>query len=180
MNDVFNPFPELETERVTLRKLTYEDAHDIFEYASQNKVSDNVTWEAHKTIEDTLQFVDFAKNRYEENKVAPWGIEYKENKKIIGTADFVWWQKDHRAAEVGYVLSPEYWGKGIVPEVVQEIIRFGFDEMDLVRVQALCFEENTQSERVMQKVGMTYEGTMYKRFYVKGEHKSLKMYALTK
>ncbi|MGP4071742.1 GNAT family N-acetyltransferase [Piscibacillus sp. B03] len=112
--------------------------------------------------------------------MAPWGIEYKQNGKLIGTADFVWWQKDHHAAEVGYVLSPDYWGEGIVPEVVQALIQFGFEKMNLIRIQALCLEENTQSERVMQKVGMTYEGTLHKRYFVKGEHRNLKMYAVTK
>ncbi|WP_279401803.1 hypothetical protein [Piscibacillus salipiscarius] len=57
MENVFNPFPELETERIKLKKLTYEDAADIHHYASQRIVSDNVTWDAHKSIEETLQLL---------------------------------------------------------------------------------------------------------------------------
>ncbi|SEQ78056.1 GNAT family N-acetyltransferase [Piscibacillus halophilus] len=180
MKNVFYPFPELETDRTILRKLTDADAIDVFAYASQEDVTKNVTWPAHQTIQDSLDFISFAKSRYEDGQVAPWGIYHKHDQKIIGTADFVWWQHHHSAAEIGYVLSPDYWGQGIMPEVVREIIRFGFEEMDLVRIQARCFEENTNSERVMKKVGMSYEGLMKKRFYVKGEHKNLKVYALTK
>ncbi|RPF50606.1 GNAT family N-acetyltransferase [Aquisalibacillus elongatus] len=180
MKHIFGKMPTLETDRTLLRPIDHHDAEDMFEYASKHEVADQVTWPVHQTIEDTHQFIDIVLDRYQYGKVAPWGIYHKQDKKIIGTADFVWWNSDHSVAEIGYVLSPEYWGQGIVPEVVKTIVDFGFNEMNLVRIQAKCFDHNPNSERVMQKVGMEYEGLMKKRYYVKGEYKTIKIYAIVK
>jgi ribosomal-protein-alanine N-acetyltransferase len=110
----------------------------------------------------------------------PWGIELKENGKFIGTVHFVWWQPEHHSAEIGYVLSKKYWGKGLITEAARAIISFGFENMNLVRIQARCFVKNKASERVMQKLGMSFEGISRKAMYVKGEHKDLKVYSILK
>lgn len=176
----FNPFPQLETERTILRKLTLDDVEAIFDYCSREEVAQFVTWDVHKSLDDSKNFIHFAFERYANNQVAPWGIVLKENNQLIGTADFVWWQEQHKTAEIGYVLSSDYWGKGLMPEVVNKIIEFGFEQMDLVRIQALCLVENEASERVMQKVGMEYEGILRKRMFMKGKHRDLKIYSIVK
>lgn len=177
---IYSDLPILETERLILRKVTLEDVEEIHLYGSDEDVSKYVTWNTHKTISDTLEFVEFILNKYKNKQVAPWGIEYKETGKLIGTIDFVWWQPNHQTAEIGYVLSKEYWGKGLMSEAVSEILRFGFKEMDLVRIQARCFLENIGSSRVMEKAGMQFEGILRKGMFVKGEHQDLKMYSILK
>ncbi|MBR7552692.1 GNAT family N-acetyltransferase [Allobacillus sp. GCM10007491] len=177
---IFQDLPTLETERLILRKITYHDVEAIFAYGSKEEVSQTVTWDAHRTIEDSKAFVDFVLNQYRKGQIAPWGIEHKESGAFIGTIDFVSWQPQHRTAEIGYVLSPDYWGKGLATEAATKLIRFGFEQMDLIRIQAKCFANNRGSERVMQKVGMTYEGTLRKRMYIKGAHQDLKMYSILK
>ncbi|KGX91378.1 GCN5 family N-acetyltransferase [Pontibacillus halophilus JSM 076056 = DSM 19796] len=172
--------PTLETERLRLRKLTLEDVEDIYEYGSNDEVTRYVTWDTHQSLSDSLQFVEFVLQRYEEKEVAPWGIQLKETGKIIGTIDFVSRSPHHRKAEIGYVLSQEHWGKGIVPEAVNELLTFGFTKLDLVRIEARCFIENAKSERVMEKSGMTFEGILRKVMFVKGEHRDLKVYSILK
>ncbi|WP_042220839.1 GNAT family N-acetyltransferase [Oceanobacillus manasiensis] len=180
IEDIFSNLPTLETERLLLRKVTLNDMEDIYSYGSNQEVSKYVTWETHRTLSDTKAYVDFVLSRYENKSIAPWGIEYKENGKFIGTIDFVTWQTRHRAAEIGYVISSDYWGKGNATEAANEVIKFGFQNMDLVRIQAKCFNENVGSARVMEKTGMTYEGTLRKGMVVKGEHQDLKMYSILK
>lgn len=175
---VFDPFPELETERLILRKITLEDAHDMHVYGSNPEVTKYVTWNTHQSIEDTKEFLSFALSQYEQKELAPWGIEWKGTGKLIGTIDFVGWKIPHRGAEIGYVLSQDWWGQGIATEAAKEVIKFGFMHMDLVRIQARCFVENAGSERVMQKAGMTYEGVIRKGMYAKGRHHDLKMYSI--
>jgi len=172
--------PTLETDRLLLRKLTMEDLEDIFAYGSDEEVSKYVTWDTHRTIADSKSFLDFAFSRYHDRKVAPWGIVYKKNQRLIGTIDYVWWKPVHHTAEIGYVLSRDYWGKGLMPEAAKEIIKYGFKEMDLVRIQAKCFVENGPSSRVMAKIGMSYEGTIRKEMFVKGKHQDLKLYSIIK
>jgi [ribosomal protein S5]-alanine N-acetyltransferase len=163
-----------------LRKITLEDVEDMHSYGSSEEVSKYVTWETHNTLCDTKEFVEFVLTQYENKKIAPWGIEYKENGKLIGTVDFVSWQVKHNSAEIGYVLSQDYWGKGISTEAANEVIKFGFTHMDLVRIQAKCFVENIGSARVMEKVGMSFEGTLRKGMVVKGKHQDIKIYSILK
>ena len=177
---IYSDLPILETERLILRKVTEKDIEDMYLYGSDEEVSKYVTWNTHETIADTKGFVEFVLNKYENKQVSPWGIEYKVNGKFIGTIDFVWWQPDHKIAEIGYVISKDYWGKGLTTEVAKELVKFGFEEMDLVRVQARCDVENIASARVMEKAGMTFEGIIRKGIFVKGEHRDLKMYSILK
>ncbi|MBQ8415822.1 MAG: GNAT family N-acetyltransferase, partial [Clostridia bacterium] len=73
-------------------------------------------------------------------------------------------------AEVGYVLNPEYWGKGIAPEALLAVMEFGFETLGLNRIEARFIEENERSRRVMEKVGMTFEGVMREGMLVKGSY----------
>ncbi|KAB8135752.1 GNAT family N-acetyltransferase [Gracilibacillus oryzae] len=175
---IYGDLPVLETDRLILRKVTLEDVEDMFYYASNDDVSKYVTWDTHKTIADAKGFVEFILQRYENKQVAPWGIEYKDNGKFIGTVDFVWWEPLQRTAEIGYVISKDYWGQGITTEAAREIIQFGFENMDLVRIQARCLTENIGSGRVMEKAGMTFEGVLRKALVMKGEHHDIKMYSI--
>jgi [ribosomal protein S5]-alanine N-acetyltransferase len=174
--ETFADVPKIETERLILRKITLADAEDMYAYASNEEVTSYVTWDTHTSISDTIEFIHTFLPQYD----AAWGIEVKENGKFIGTVHFVWWQPEHNSAEIGYVLAKEYWGKGLITEAASAITSFGFDHMNLVRIQARCFLENKGSEGVMKKLGMSFEGTSRKVMYVKGEHKDLKVYSLLK
>ena len=180
MANIFAQLPTLETERLILRKVTWDDLEDIHTYASNEEVTKHVTWETHRTLADTKAFMEFALTQYENEQIAPWGIQYKENGKIIGTIDFVSWQVSHNVAEIGYVLSQDYWGKGIMTEAAKEVIAFGFNHMDVVRIQARCFVDNKGSARVMEKSGMSFEGTMRKMMFAKGKHQDVHMYSILK
>lgn len=180
IEDIYGDLPILETERLILRKVESKDLEDMFYYCSKKEVSKYVTWDTHQTLSDTKEFLGFVLNQYLNGKVAPWAIEYKETRKMIGTIDFVTWQPKHNSAEVGYVISPDYWDKGITTEATKELIRFGFEKMDLVRIQARCFTENIGSARVMEKAGMTFEGILRKGMKIKGKHWDLKMYSILK
>ena len=175
---IFGDLPTLETERLILRRITLDDVDDMFLYGSNEEVSKYVTWNTHKTLSETKEFINFVLNKYEKNQVAPWGIEYKENGKFIGTIDFVWIQPKQKSAEIGYVISQEYWGNGLAAEAAKEVIKLGFEKMDLVRIQARCDVENIGSSRVMEKVGMSFEGIIRKGIYVKGKHQDIKMYSI--
>lgn len=180
VEEIYKNVPVIETERLILRKITLNDLEDMFEYGSDEDVSRYVTWDTHKTTNDTKDFIEFVLSKYEKCEVAPWGIELKETGKLIGTVDFVSWSPDHNNAEIGYVLSRAYWGMGITTEAANELIRFGFDHMELVRIQARCFIKNTGSERVMEKLGMTFEGIVRKGMFAKGKHQDLKLYSILK
>ena len=108
------------------------------------------------------------------------GIELKESGRLVGTVDFVWWKPEQQSAEIGYVLARDCWGQGLMTEVASALLKLGFGEMDLVRIQARCIEGNIGSQRVMEKIGMSYEGTLRKGIKTKGRHWDLKLYSILK
>lgn len=175
---ILERLPNLETENLILRKINKQDIEDIFYYGSNPKVSQRVSWVTHKSKADTEQFIDFVLDGYSQHNKALWGMELKSNRKIVGTIDFVTLNSKHKNAEVGYVLSEDFWGNGLTTEATKKIIEFGFTELGLVRIQARCFVENIGSQRVMEKVGMSFEGIIRKGMFAKGEYQDLMLYSV--
>ena len=176
---VFANLPELETERLLLRKMRLDDAEAMFAYASDPEVTRYVLWDTHRSIEDSESFLSFATEGYERGDFGGWGVVLKDDGAFIGTCGLdAGYAPEHARAELGYVLSREHWGKGLMPEAVRAIIRFGFGRMQLNRIEARCIAENTASARVMEKAGMTYEGTLREREFIKGAYRDMKLYSI--
>lgn len=180
ITDIFGSLPVIETERMLLRKMTLDDAEDLFEYASDVKVAEYVLWDQHRSIEDSKKYLRYMIEKYGKGEVSEWGIEHKEDAKFIGTCGYIWWDTFHFRAEIGYALSRAYWNKGLMTEAVREVIRFGFEKMYLNRIEARCMPGNVSSERILMKLGMKFEGIMKKQAFTAGTFHDLKMYAVLK
>ena len=178
--EIFRELPTLETPRLKLRRLMTRDANDVYEYASDPNVSRFVTWETHRSVADSLHFVRMVLNSYNRGEPTSWGIVYKEDRKIIGTGGYHWWQVDSARAEIGYAISSRYWNRGIMTEALNAMVEFGFEKMLLNRIEARCYIKNSASERVLQKCGFRFEGIMRESLYVKGEFQDLKLYSVLK
>jgi [ribosomal protein S5]-alanine N-acetyltransferase len=178
VREVLKDLPTLETERLILRKMTLDDAEAIFEYASDPEVSRYVIWETHRSIEDSRAFLELVVHKYESGDEPDWGIVYKGDHRLVGACGIVSWEPDHGRAEVGYALSRDYWGRGLMAEAVRAMIRFGFERMGLNRIEARCITENTASAKVMEKAGLIYEGTLRQREYIKGAYRDMKIYSI--
>ncbi|HCN56734.1 MAG TPA: GNAT family N-acetyltransferase [Exiguobacterium sp.] len=177
--EFYRHLPVLKTERLVLRPLRASDLDDLFEYTQDEETARYVTWNANQTIEQAEQFLNYVLSNYEQGNEAPWAIVWKETGKMIGTIDFIHLLlDDNKQAELGYALSREFWGKGIVTEAVARVMAYGFEELKLERIQARCMEPNIGSARVMEKVGMTYEGTLRRLIFIKGAFHDVKMYAM--
>ena len=170
--------PELTTPRLRLRRLTMRDAQDIYRYSRDPEVARHVLWDAHRTIGDSRAYLRFMLRRYRFQEPASWGIEYLETGHVIGTIGFMWVQDENAAAEVGYSLSREYWNRGIMTEALSAVIRYGFDGMDLNRIEAQHETTNPASGAVMRKCGMRMEGTLRQRLYNKGHFVDVALYAI--
>ena len=175
---IFKGTPQLETERLVLRKLTPQDDEDVFEYASDDEVTQYMTWNTHKSIDDARGFISFTLGRYERDEAGEWGIVLKETSKLIGAMGFPWCDMKNKRAEIGYVLSRRFWGQGIMPEAVSRVLKFAFEEMGLNRIECCHFLPNEKSGRVMQKVGMSFEGIAREKFFVKERYWGVKQYAI--
>lgn len=168
IEDVFGDLPVLETDRLLLRKFTDDDVDAVFDYGRDPDVARFVTWKPHVTHDDARVFVQAAMAHYAAGRIGPWAVVLKGEDRLIGSAGFVNWQPEHARAEVGYALHQSYWGRGLATEALREIARFAFAVMQVNRLVALCDPENVASARVMEKVGMRYEGTLRQNTFVKG------------
>lgn len=176
--DILANLPIIETERLLLRKITLNDASDMFEYASNPEVSEYTMWSTHTSIEDTKYFLKSLTKMYKRKELVDWGIVHKAEKKFIGTCGYVEWSMTHSRAEIGYALSARYWREGYMSEAVNAIIEFGFREMLLNRIVGRCEVNNVASARVMEKVGMQLEGILRQQLFVKGRYWDLKIYSI--
>lgn len=178
VSDVFDDLPEVETERLLLRKLHLDDAEDMFRYASDQEVTRFLLWEPHRTIEDSRTAIRSAMEDHENGRVRSWGVVHKADQRLIGTAGFQWWRPDSASAEIGYLMSRDYWGRGLMPEAVRAVLQFGFERMKLNRIEARLIPDNVASVRLLEKVGMTHEGTLRDEYYIDGKFSDTGVYAM--
>lgn len=163
INKIFAELPTLQTERLIFRKMRLEDANDMFEYASDQQLARLFRWDYHKSLEDSQSYLTSMNQRYAEKDVSEWGIVLKDNNKFIGTGGFLWWATKIGAAELAFCISRKYQNRGLEYEIIKEISRFGFEIMNLNRIEIRCRVENTFLDRVLQRIGMTFEGIVLQR-----------------
>lgn len=146
----------LETDRLILRQWKESDSKDLYEYAKSPLVGPNAGWALHKSEEESKEiikiFIESGEN---------YAIVLKEENKVIGGIGLHDRKPDEslmylNQREVGYVLNPRYWGKGIVPEAVKCLIEYGFNELELDLIWCGHFDYNTNSRRVNEKCGFKY------------------------
>ena len=150
-----------------------EDAGDMYEYACQSEVTKYLTWSPHPSREYTRDYLAYVQKQYEDGEYYDWALIFKDEMKMIGTCGFTSFDDENNAGEIGYVLNPDYWGRGLAAEAVREVLKFGFQRLNLHRIEAKHIEGNNQSRRVMEKCGMSYEGTHRSSMYIKGEYRTI-------
>ena len=154
----------LTTDRLTLRPWRESDLNDFYEYASVDGVGQMAGWNPHRNMEESKVIL----SHFMEGKHV-FVLEHRG--KVIGSLGVEKYREDlypeldaSQGREIGYVLSKDHWGKGLMPEAVKRVLRFCFDQLSLDAVTVCHFTENTQSRRVIEKCGFTFFQT--DRYYV--------------
>lgn len=146
----------LKTERLVIRPWRQSDLDDFYAYASVDGVGQMAGWKPHKSKEESKTILDmFIRHK------KTFALEYQG--KVIGSVGIEKYNEAHfpefenkKCREIGYVLSKEYWGQGLMPEAVNEVIRFLFENVDLDVIFCGHFLRNTQSQRVQEKCGFKH------------------------
>jgi len=170
----------LETERLRLRPITIDDVPDIYAYAKDPQVSRLLVWESPASINETQKVVQQWIANYRANKQAPWGIVDKETNTVIGTIDTRHYDPEEKSAMIGYCLSREYWGKGLMPEALHCVLNYLFTQTDVTEIAATCRVDNPQSQRVLEKVGMHKQPGKKERKKIKGSLVELERFVILK
>jgi ribosomal-protein-alanine N-acetyltransferase len=175
---ILKDLPSLETARLILRRLEMSDAEEIYDFASRKETSEFLTWEPHASISVTESFLSGVIERYKKGDIAQWGMLHKEDGKIIGITGFGIYDPVNAKAEIASVLSPDYWHTGLTSEALDEVHRFGFEEMGLVRIEAKVRKGYAAPANMILKMGFSLEGTLRKYALIKGEHWDFNIFSL--
>ncbi|KMQ51716.1 acetyltransferase, GNAT family [Chitinispirillum alkaliphilum] len=143
--------PVIKTTRLLLDQVCDNDANDIYEYASNPKVSKWVTFDTHKSLNDTFGFLRFLESR--PGNDFTWAVRLSQCKKLIGTIDFCASSED-KAADLHYCLSDKYWNQGIVTEAAKAVLSWGLNQYETIeKVVSGAVSLNVGSIRVLEKCG---------------------------
>jgi ribosomal-protein-alanine N-acetyltransferase len=159
----FQSFPHLETDRLVLRETTEGDAPALFELYRDPEMSKYITFSTHADIEQTKGFIAWMADVFAKKDSIRWGFELKAANRLIGTGGLHFWKRDVRCAEVGYHIGRAYWGSGYATEALRVLVDFGFERMNLNRIEGCHNAGNDASGRVMEKAGFRREGTWRQR-----------------
>ena len=170
IHKIFSNIPTIRTERLVLRKMSLDDTDDMYEYAKRSDVTLYLTWSPHAEKAYTFQYLKYLQTRYRAGDFYDWAICDKESGKMIGTCGFTRFDFPNDAAEIGYVINPDYAGRGLATEAVEAIIAYGFKMLSLNRIECRFIPENVASRRVMEKNGMIFEGIRRKGMLIKGRY----------
>ena len=140
------------TERLILRTVTEFDSQDVFEIRSNPEINTFLHRDPPKNSFEALEFILNIKRRAANNEIIFWGISLQNNPKLIGTICLWKFSEDRKTAELGYELLPEFQGKGIMSEAVNFVLNYGFEDLDLDKIEAFTNKNNLNSIKFLENL----------------------------
>jgi RimJ/RimL family protein N-acetyltransferase len=155
---MMEPYPDLQTARLVLREFALEDAPHVQRLVGEWEVAHTLLIVPHP-YEDRMAQEWIATHRpaYEAGERVTWAVTLREEGALVGSIT-LHLHPPHDNAELGYWIGKPYWGLGYATEAAKEVVRYGFEDLDLHRIHASHFGSNPASGKVMRKVGMSPEG----------------------
>ncbi len=149
----------LETERLILRHWLETDAEDLYKYASDKRVGPIAGWPVHTSVENSLEIIRNVLSADE-----TYAVCLKSDNKAIGSIGLSIGETSNlclpnEEAEIGYWIGVPFWGQGLIPEAVKELLRHGFEDLQLNKIWCGYFDGNIKSKRVQEKCGFQYHHT---------------------
>ena len=171
------PFPILETDRLALRKLSMEDAEELFHLRTNEDAMKYINKPRLKSIAEVQELI----TKMNDNSVRiQWAITLKKEDKIIGVIGFHRIEKEHYRAEIGYMLHPQYWNSGIMTEAITRVINYGFNDMKLHSMEAIINPANEVSRKILKNFKFIKEGYYKENYFFEGTFLDSEVYSLLK
>lgn len=174
-------FKELNTPRLTLRRLTPEDIPLYYQrLGSDPEVTKYMLFSPHADISESVASVEKALRRYREGKCYRFCIALRETDELIGVIEPLRFDETHSSCSFAYMLGRDFWGQGYGTEALTAVLDFLFRDMEMTLVQADHMGSNAASGAVMRKAGMTYQGTIPGAYEKDGMLHDAPQYAITR
>lgn len=168
--------PIIQTSRLRLRPIQTDDIQDVYQGLSHPEVIRHygVSFDS---LEATQEQMDWFAQLEREQTGRWWAVCSADGQIFYGAGGFCDWSQEHRKAEIGFWLIPEYWGKGFMQEAMPLICQYGFKEMNLHRIEGFVDAQNGNCKRAMAKLNFVHEGTMKECELMGGVFLSIDIYA---
>lgn len=160
--------PTLEATRIMLRPLEASDRDDVYAIFSDRE---NMRYWGRPPMRDPAEaakYIDEIDEHFRRRTMFQWGVADRDSKKVIGTATIGWLDPQNRRGEIGYTLRSDRQGKGLMNETLTELIRFVFETLDFIRIEADVDPRNTASIRLLERQGFRREGYLRERWIIEG------------
>ena len=149
----------LETERLILRPWNEDDAQWLYQFAKDPKVGPPAGWPVHTSVEHSREVIRTVLSADE-----TYAVVLKEEGIPVGSVGIMTGKNSNidipdTEGEIGYWIGVPYWGRGLIPEAVEELIRYGFENLGLEKLWCGFFDGNDKSKRVQEKCGFVYHHT---------------------
>lgn len=174
---VTTEFPIIKTDRLLLRQFIDSDLENVYKGLSHPEII-KYYGVSYKTLEETRNQMKFFADLEKDGTGIWWAICSPDNRSFFGAGGLNNLCRQHRKAEIGFWLLKEFWGQGIMTEAMPLICNFGFENLDLHRIEGLVESENTNCKNAMNKLAFSYEGTMRDCEVKNGRFISLDIYSI--
>ena len=179
INDaVFNQFPKIETKNLILESFTIQDAEELFKIRSDDRVTKYLDRDNHKTVQESKTMIQMMIQSYKDKGGINWIIRKKASFEVAGYIGFWNLIRENVRAEIGYVLKPEYWGKGYMSEALLKVLEYGFNEFKLHSILANVNPQNKRSIKILEKFGFKKEAHFREDFLYNGKYLDSEIYCL--
>ncbi|AWI27236.1 GNAT family N-acetyltransferase [Flavobacterium pallidum] len=176
----FSPFPVLESHRLLLRRLTADDVEQVYRLRSDPETMKYIPRPLVTDHQGAMDHINLINEKIDTNEAINWAITLKGDSGFIGIIGFYRTRKENFRSEIGYMILPEYSGKGITSEAVNRVLQYGFEVLNFHSAEAVIAPENEASERVLQKNGFVKEGHFIENEYYNGKFLDTVIYSLLK
>ena len=172
---------QIETERLILRKFDYTDDENMLKYWTSDPAVQSMYAEpVYTTKPEVKELLDKYIGAYEKNDYYRWAILLKETGECIGQIAYFLVDGNNHFAEIEYCIGVNFQRKGLATEATLAVIQYGFDKINLHKVQICHKSTNIPSRKVIEKCGFVYEGTLRDFFYVDGQYVDRLYYSILK
>lgn len=174
----FLPFHNLESERLLLRQITNNDIQEVFELRSNPETMKFIPRPLVTNMDEAYEHIKMIQDKIETNEGINWAVTLKGEGKLIGIVGHYRIKWEHFRSEIGYMIAPEHSGKGIITEVVQLLIDYGFNHMKMHSLEAVIDPENHASARVLEKNNFVKEAHFIENEFYNGKFLDAAVYSL--
>ena len=176
----FHPFQNLETERLLLRRVAKTDVNEILELRGNPETMKYIPRPLATTKDEALAHIKMINDKIEANEGINWAITIKGNPKLIGVIGHYRIQPENHRCEIGYMILPQYNGKGYVTEAIKVVLAYGFEVLQMHSIEAVIDPDNIASERVLQKNGFVKEAHILENEFWDGKFWDTVIYSILK